>query len=37
MLRPQEAIKMNWHQVTKRVTEGLHSRSTFEQTNLERW
>jgi len=22
MLRPREAIKMNWHRVTKRVTEG---------------
>ena len=30
VLRPQEAIKMNWHQITKRVTKGLHSRSTFE-------
>ena len=29
MLRPREAIKMNWHRVTKRVTEGLRSRSTF--------
>ena len=37
MLRPREAIKMNWHQVTKRVTKGLYSRSTFEWTNLERW
>jgi len=37
VLRPQEAIKMNWHQVTKRVTEGLRSRSTFEQANLEGW
>jgi len=36
MLRPQEAIKINWHRVTKRVTEGLHSRSTFGWTNLER-
>jgi len=36
MLRPREAIKMNWHQITKRVTEGLHSRFTFEWTNLER-
>jgi len=37
MLRPQETIRMNWHQVTKRVTKGLHSRSTFGWTNLERW
>ena len=37
MLRPREAIKINWHQVTKRVTEGLHSRSTLRWTNLERW
>jgi len=37
MLRPREAIKMNWHQVTKRVTEGLCSRTTFGWTNLERW
>jgi len=29
VLRPWEAIKMNWHWVTKRVTEGLRSRSTF--------
>jgi len=29
VLRPREAIKMNWHWVTKRVTEGLCSRSTF--------
>ena len=29
MLRPREAIKMNWHQVTKRATEELCSRSTF--------
>jgi len=29
MLRPQETIRMNWYQVTKRVTEGLHFRSTF--------
>jgi len=29
VLRPREAIKMNWHQVTKRVTEGLHFRTTF--------
>ena len=29
MLRPWEAIKMNWHQVTKRVTKGLRSRSTL--------
>ena len=36
MLRPREAIKMNWHRVTKRVTEGLHSRTTFGWTNLER-
>ena len=36
MLRPQETIRMNWHQVTKRVTEGLYFRSTFEWTNLER-
>ena len=37
VLRPREAIKMNWHWVTKRVTEGLCSRSTLEWTNLERW
>ena len=37
MLRPQETIRMNWHQVTKRVTERLRSRSTFGWTNLERW
>jgi len=36
MLRPQEAIKMNWHQVTERITEGLCSRSTFGWTNLKR-
>jgi len=30
VLRPQEAIKMNWHWVTKRITEKLCSRSTFE-------
>jgi len=30
MLRPREAIKMNWHWVTKRVTEGLCSRSSLE-------
>jgi len=30
MLRPRETIRMNWHQVTKRFTEGPHSRSTFE-------
>ena len=30
VLRPREAIKMNWHWVTKRVTEGLCSRSTLE-------
>jgi len=29
MLRPREAIKMNWHWVTKRVTEGLRFRTTF--------
>jgi len=29
VLRPQEAIEMNWHWVTKRVTEGLYSRSTI--------
>jgi len=29
MLRPREAIKMNWHRVTKRVTEGLRFRTTF--------
>jgi len=29
VLRPREAIKMNWHQVTKRVTKGLRSRSTL--------
>ena len=33
MLRPREAIKMNWHQVTKRVTKGLRSRSTLGWTN----
>jgi len=37
MLRPQETNRMNWHQVTKRVTEGLCSRSTFGWTNLGRW
>jgi len=37
MLRPQEAIKMNWHWVTKRVTEELCFRSTLGWTNLERW
>ena len=37
VLRPQEAIKMNWHWVSKRVTEKLHSRSSLEWTNLERW
>ena len=37
ILRPQEAIKINWYQVTKRVTERLHSRSTLGWTNLERW
>jgi len=36
MLRPREAIKMNWHWVTRRVTERLYSRSTFGWTNLER-
>jgi len=29
VLRPREAIKMNWHWVTKRVTEELCSKSTF--------
>jgi len=29
VLRPQEVFRMNWHWVTKRVTEGLHSRFTF--------
>jgi len=29
VLRPREAIKMNWHWVTKRVTEGLCFKSTF--------
>jgi len=37
MLRPRETIRINWHQVTKRVTEGLHSKSTLRWTNLERW
>jgi len=37
VLRPREAIKMNWHQVTKRVTERLHSRSTFGWTNSKSW
>jgi len=37
MLRPREAIKMNWHWITKRVTKGLCFRTTFEWTNLERW
>jgi len=37
ILRPREAIKMNWYQVTKRVTKGLYSRTTFGWTNLERW
>jgi len=36
MLRPRETIKMNWHQVTKRVTERLRSISTLVWTNLER-
>jgi len=36
MLRAWEAIKMNWHWVTKRATEGLRSRSTLGWTNLER-
>jgi len=36
MLRPREAIKINWHWITKRVTEGLCSRTTFGWTNLER-
>jgi len=30
VLRSREAIKMNWHWVTKRVTKGLCSRSTLE-------
>jgi len=29
MWRPQEAIRINWHWVTKKVTEELCSRSTF--------
>jgi len=37
MLRPQETIKINWHWVTKRITGGLCSRSTFGWTDLERW
>jgi len=36
VLRPQEAIKMNWHQVTKRITKGLCFRSTLGWTNLDR-
>jgi len=35
MLIPQEAIRMNWHRVTKKVTKGLCSRSTFGWANLE--
>jgi len=30
MLRPQETIRMNWDWITKKVTKGLCSRSTFE-------
>ena len=37
MLRPRETIRMNWYQVTKRVTKGLCSRSTSVWANLERW
>ena len=29
MWRPQEAIRINWHWVTKKVTEELCSRSTL--------
>ena len=29
MLRPRETIRMNWHQVTKRVTEGLCKGTTL--------
>ena len=29
VLGPREAIKMNWYWVTKRVTKGLCSKSTF--------
>jgi len=29
MLRPQETIRMNWHQVIQRVTKRLRSRSTL--------
>jgi len=37
MLRSRETIWMNWHQVTKTVTERLRSRFTLVWTNLERW
>jgi len=37
ILRPREMIRMNWHQVTRRVTKRLRSRSTFGWTDLERW
>ena len=37
MLIPRETIRMNWHWVTKKVTKGLCSRSTFGWTNLEEW
>jgi len=37
MLIPQEATRMSWRQVTKKVTKGLCFKSTFEWTNLERW
>ena len=36
MLRSQEATRMSWHWVMKKVTKGLHSRSTFEWANSER-
>ena len=37
VLRPREAIRMIWYQVTKRVTKGLCSRFTLEWTHLEGW
>jgi len=37
VLRPREAIRMNWYWITKKITKGLCSRSTFEWTNLEEW
>jgi len=37
MLISQETTRISWHWVTKKVTKGLHSRSTLEWANLERW